>query len=107
HITRLMLLAGYSVLVYDYQGFGRSSGRPSVDGILSDGAAAFDYLVKERGIDPHRIVLYGESLGVSVAAHLSTIRDCGGLVLQSGFASLSRIACKHFPFLRIYPTALF
>lgn len=107
HISRLMILAGYSVFVYDYQGFGKSSGRPTIDGIVSDGAAAYDYLVKERGIDPSKIILYGESLGVSVAAHLSTIRECQGLILQSGFASLTKIARTHFPLLHIYPTALF
>lgn len=107
HISRLMILAGYSVFVYDYQGFGRSSGRPTIDGIVSDGAAAYDYLVNERGVDPGKIILYGESLGVSVAAHLSTIRECQGLILQSGFASLTRIARTHFPLLHIYPPSLF
>jgi fermentation-respiration switch protein FrsA (DUF1100 family) len=107
HISRLMILSGYSVFVYDYQGFGRSSGRPTIDGIVSDGAAAYDYLVNERGVDPRKIILYGESLGVSVAVHLSTIRECQGLILQSGFASLTSIARRHFPLLRIYPTSLF
>lgn len=107
HISRLMLQAGYSVFVYDYQGFGRSTGRPTISGIVSDGTAAYDYLVKERGVDPGKIILYGESLGVSVAAHLSTIRDCKGLILQSGFASLIRIARRNFPLLGIYPTVLF
>jgi len=107
HISRLMVRAGYSVFVYDYQGFGRSTGRPTIDGICSDGAAAFDYLVNERGIDPRNIILYGESLGVSVAAHLSTVRQCSGMILQSGFASLTRIAHTHFPLLRIYPNSLF
>jgi hypothetical protein len=107
HLCRLMLLSGFSVFVYDYQGFGRSTGKPTVEGICSDGAAAFDYLVGKRGVDPARIVLYGESLGVSVASHLSSIRQCRGLVLQSGFSSLRTIASEHFPLLRIYPKALF
>lgn len=107
HISRLMVKAGYSVFVYDYQGFGRSDGLPTVHGICSDGEAAYDYLVHERGVDPEKIILYGESLGCSVAAHLSTARTHRGLILQSGFASLKRIACLHFPWLQLYPSALF
>ncbi len=107
HMSRLMIKAGYSVFVYDYQGFGRSTGLPTVDGICSDGLAAYDYLVKQRGIEPERIILYGESLGAAVATYLSTLRQCSGLVLQSGFASLRRVATEHFPLLRIYPAGLF
>jgi len=107
HLSRLMVMSGYSVFVYDYQGFGRSSGKPTVHGICSDGRAAYDYLVNERGVDPAKIILYGESLGASVAAHLSTEKTCSGLILQSGFASLVRIGCTHFPFLRLYPPSLY
>lgn len=107
HISRLMLKAGYSVFVYDYQGFGRSSGLPTIDGICSDGLAAYDYLLNQRGVEPEQIILYGESLGAAVASHLSTVRKCSGLILQSGFSSLRRIAFEHFPFLRIYPAGLF
>ena len=107
HLTKLMLRSGYSVFVYDYQGFGRSSGKPTIHGICSDGEAAYDYLVNERGVNPSKIVLYGESLGCSVASYLSTVRPCQGLILQSGFSSLTRIACKHFPLLHAYPPSLY
>lgn len=107
HLSRLMLRAGFSVFVYDYQGFGRSTGRPTIHGICSDGEAAYDYLANERGYKPENILLYGESLGVSVATYLSSVRPCSGLILQSGFASLMRIAFLHFPLLRIYPSSLF
>jgi fermentation-respiration switch protein FrsA (DUF1100 family) len=107
HLSKLMLRSGYSVFVYDYQGFGRSSGLPTIHGICSDGEAAYDYLVNERGVNPDKIVFYGESLGCSVAAHLSTVKPCRGLIMQSGFASLVRIACLHFPWLHLYPSALY
>lgn len=107
NLSRLMLRSNCSVFVYDYQGFGRSDGRPSVKGICSDGRAAFDHLVNEMGFAPENILLYGESLGASVACHVSTQRTPAGLVLQSGFASLRRISLEHYPFLHIYPPALF
>jgi|AGTN01.1.fsa_nt_gi Dipeptidyl aminopeptidases/acylaminoacyl-peptidases len=106
-LARLLTLAGCSVLVYDYQGFGKSSGKPTVDGICGDGTAAYDYLVNSVGFAPEQVILYGESLGAAVATHVSTVRTSAGIILQSGFASLRRIAIESFPILVMYPTALF
>jgi hypothetical protein len=44
-----LLQLGCSVLAYDYQGYGLSEGSPSIKNICSDGAAAFDYLVRDQG----------------------------------------------------------
>jgi fermentation-respiration switch protein FrsA (DUF1100 family) len=51
--------------------------------------------------------LYGESLGAAVAAYLTTRFPCKGLILQSGFSSLRRIACEVFPLLNIYPDIMY
>lgn len=104
---RHLIESGCSVFVYDYQGFGKSSGKPTVEGICSDAVAAYDYLVNEIGCSHKNVLLYGESLGVAVSTHLSTARECSGLILQSGFYSLQRIAKEHFPLLNVYPEALF
>jgi uncharacterized protein len=106
-LARLLALTGCSVLVYDYQGFGKSNGKPTVDAICSDGIGAYDYLTKTRGYKPEQIILYGESLGAAVATHVSTVRPAAGIILQSGFSSLRRIAVESFPVLAVYPTALF
>lgn len=53
------------------------------------------------------MILYGESLGASVAGYLSRVRQSAGLILQSGFSSLERIAREEMPLLRIYPDFLF
>ena len=97
---------GLSVFVYDYRGFGRSEGKPSVNGVAQDGLAAYDYLLS-RGIDPDKIVLYGESLGVAVSTFVAEKRHAAAMILQSGFSSLRRIALETFPLLQIYPKSLF
>lgn len=107
NLAELMLRAGYSVFVYDYQGFGRSTGVPSVEAICSDVRAAYDFIVDRRFAEEGAIVSYGESLGASVASYLSTVRGVSGLILQSGFASLKRIAVETMPLLRLYPDMLF
>ncbi|MBX9693825.1 MAG: lysophospholipase, partial [Cyanobacteria bacterium] len=105
-MARLMLLTGASVFVYDYQGFGRSTGIPSIEGICSDARGAYDYLV-QNGTSQDSIIAYGESLGAAVSSYLTTVRRVRSLVLQSGFASLQRIAHETFPLLRLYPEFLF
>lgn len=106
-LARLLTVAGCSVLVYDYQGFGKSTGKPTVEGICTDGTAAYDYLVGPAGVHPEQVIIYGESLGAAVATHVSTVRTASGIILQSGFASLRRIAVESFPFLKVYPDSLF
>jgi hypothetical protein len=102
----VLLSSGVSVMIYDYRGYGISQGVPSVEGVCEDSLAAYDYLNKTRGVPAENIVLYGESLGCAVTTHLSTQRPSGGIILQSGFASLSRIASEIFPLLAVYPGRL-
>lgn len=79
---------GVSVLIIDYRGYGRSSGKPSEEGILRDAEAAWVYLTRTRGLAPHRIVVFGRSLGGAAAAWLASRVDAGGLILESTFTSV-------------------
>jgi fermentation-respiration switch protein FrsA (DUF1100 family) len=106
-LVSVLLQAGASVLIYDYQGYGRSEGQPSVRKICEDGVAAYKYLVEKAEINPDNIINYGESLGSGVASYLSTVVPTGALVLQSGFESLRRIGGEHVPPLRAYPSWLY
>jgi uncharacterized protein len=106
-LVQLLLMAGASVFIYDYEGYGESVGKPTVEGICEDGAGAYKYLTSVKAIHPDKIILYGESLGAAVASYISTRFECKAIVLQSGFSSLYGIACEVFPLLRIYPAFLF
>ncbi len=62
---------GGSHLLFDYQGYGLSHGRPSIPGIISDGRAAIR-LVQERGWSKGKqLVFFGESLGCAVVIALA------------------------------------
>ena len=106
-LVGLLMQAGSSVFLYDYQGYGLSEGSVSLQGICDDGLAAYDFLVKDEGYAPQQIILYGESLGAGVACQIAAKRPSAGLILQSGFASLQRISKEVLPFVRIYPSFLF
>lgn len=107
NMITLMLQSGASVFAYDYQSFGKSTGLPSIEGVCDDAVSAFDYLVENQNVTPEHIVVYGESLGAAISSYLSGVRNCGGIVLQSGFLSLNRIAQEVMPLLRVYPSWMF
>ncbi|MGH9551458.1 MAG: alpha/beta hydrolase, partial [Terriglobales bacterium] len=105
--VRMLLESGASVFVYEYRGFGQSEGQPSVRRICQDGLSAYDCLTRQLGYTADQIVFYGESLGGSVATYVCARRRAAGIVLQSTFASLERIAKEMVPALKVYPRAMF
>jgi fermentation-respiration switch protein FrsA (DUF1100 family) len=95
--------AGASVLLYDYRGYGASTGSPSEQGTYRDAEAAYRWLVEEKGVAPGRIVLYGESLGAAVAVEISLRHKAAGLILDSAFTSTADMGRLLLPFLPIGP----
>jgi uncharacterized protein len=90
----------FNVLVFDYRGYGLSDGEAADErGLYSDGEAALRYVVNEKHVAPNRIVLYGQSLGTTVATEAATRCGCGALILESGFSSASSLASRVLPFL--------
>jgi len=109
-LERLMFLlldTGASVFIYDYRGFGRSEGSPSLKVICEDGLQAYKWLVEQKHIAPKDLVAYGESLGGIVACHLAERTEIGGLILQSAFSSLRQISIENMSVLRFFPETLF
>ena len=90
---------GLDVLIIDYRGYGGSTGRPTERGTYRDADAAYDHLIRARGLDPGRVVLYGESLGSAVAVDVASRKPVGGLVLESAFSSGVDVGQEMFPFL--------
>ncbi len=88
---------GWNTLILDYRGYGRSSGSPTEEGTYLDARAAYLHLVKERGLDPSRIIVVGRSLGGGVATWLATNHPVGGLVLENTFTSIADIVATTFP----------
>jgi len=102
-----MLLAGFSVLIYDYEGFGMSSGTASSKSMLDDGEAAFDFLTKTQHLEPSAIIQCGVSLGSGVASYVAKKHPCAAVVLISPYTSINQVAIERIPLLRCYPKSLF
>ena len=86
---------GLNVLIYDYPGYGTSSGSPSEENAYAAIDAAYDYLQTEKDVDPKRIILHGRSLGGAVAADLASRRPVAGLILESTFTTAFRVVTRY------------
>ena len=90
---------GLSVLIVDYRGYGQSGGRTTEKGVYRDADAAWRYLVENRGVAAGDIVIFGRSLGASVASRLAMERRPGALIVESSFTSVPDIAQELYPWL--------
>lgn len=107
YLIQTLLRSGVSVLAYDYQGYGKSTGSPSVPKICNDGIAVYTFAVDDLRYKPQDIILVGESLGCGVTTEVAKQHKCAAVILQSGFASLPKIAREKFGLLKLYPGFLF
>jgi hypothetical protein len=104
HITWLPA-EGWNVLCFDYRGYGQSDGKVTRAGTVCDAHAALDYLLKRPGVDPQRIVVFGQSLGAAIGVVLAAERkEVRGLAMDGSFDSYRRIVSWHIrrnPFLLV------
>ncbi len=92
---------GQNVLILDYRGYGRSSGKPSERGTYLDADAAWRYLTVRRGVPAHEIAIFGRSLGAAVAIELATREPARALLVESGFTSVPDMAAHLYPWLPV------
>jgi fermentation-respiration switch protein FrsA (DUF1100 family) len=92
---------GFSVLLFDYRGYGGSTGRPSEQGLAADARAVRAYLASRGDVDLRRVVYFGESLGAGVAVGLAVEAPPAALVLRSPFTSLGDVGQVHYPLLPV------
>jgi fermentation-respiration switch protein FrsA (DUF1100 family) len=85
---------GLNVFIIDYRGYGHSTGGPPRQSLLyEDAERAWRYLVAERNIPSAHIVIYGHSLGGSVAIYLASKHpEAGGLITESTYTSIIDMA---------------
>jgi len=94
---------GFDVLLYDYGGYGRSTGEPSEARCQADIRAMWDFLVEDRSVPAESIILFGRSMGGGPTCELATEVDEGAVLLESTFKSVPHMGAEQFP---IFPSFL-
>lgn len=88
---------GYNVLMVDYRGFGKSTGRRSQKAIKRDLQEVYNK-IKELTTED-RIILYGRSLGSGFAAKLASMNNPRMLILDAPYYSLTKVTARYAPFM--------
>jgi uncharacterized protein len=84
---------GRGMFIMAYRGYSGSTGWPSETANVADAKLAYDTLVAD-GVRPENIIIYGESLGTSVATQIATEKKARGLILDSPFTSMAERAAQ-------------
>jgi pimeloyl-ACP methyl ester carboxylesterase len=85
---------GANVAVFDYRGYGRSSGTPTVENMQADALALFDALDARF---PGRVIVHGQSLGSFMAAHVAQARPVLATVLETTATSAQELVESNIP----------
>ena len=88
---------GYSVLIFDYSGFGRSKGVPNEQMCYHNAAMYMDFLLTK--FPKENIILYGESLGAAVAMYTARRYNVKNVIIESGLPSIKHLIKSWYPYL--------
>ena len=89
HKTKALNSLGYSVLIFDYSGYGKSSGVPSEHQCYED--ACLMILLLLENYKPDQIILYGESIGGPIATYTARRFNIQKLILDSPLPSIKNL----------------
>jgi pimeloyl-ACP methyl ester carboxylesterase len=102
-LANALLDAHSSVFIYDYQGYGKSEGVASVDNMLSDAEAAYDWVISELGVPPSRLVVCGDQLGCAAAMHVVERNPVAKVLGINPVPDFERLAKSEAPWFSLYP----
>lgn len=89
---------GYQVLMIDYPGFGKSTGKLTEEKLYHWALQVYKIAIKRFAADS--IIIYGKSMGTGIAAQLASIRDCKRLILETPYYDFPSVVSHYLP---IYP----
>lgn len=88
---------GFDVVMMDYRGFGKSTGKRTEKNMKDDLQRVYDIL--KNKVDEKYIIVYGRSMGSGFAAKLASNNNPRMLVLESPYYSMRKMAKRYIPFM--------
>lgn len=109
-----LLEEGYNIFAIDYRGYGKSEGKPTIEGLINDAISAIYYIQSINELNKD-IIIYGQSIGGAIAvtavANVSEKKSLKALIIESSFSSYKKIAKdkikSHFLLKLFYPLVWF
>ena len=92
---------GLNCFIFDYRGYGDSMGKPGEEGTYTDAMAAYKWLTEEKKIHNEDIIIFGRSLGGSIAAQLAGRVEAGALIVESAFTSFVDMGKEYYPYMPV------
>ena len=92
---------GLNCFIFDYRGYGNSEGKPGEEGTYLDAATAYKWLTEEKKVSPDDIIVFGRSLGGTIAAQLAGKVEVLALIIESSFTSYVDIGKKFYPYMPV------
>ena len=100
--SRALAAQGVGIVSYDYRSYGVSDDGPlDEEALYRDAQSVYDWMVRVKGIDPQRIIIYGHSLGSGVATHLAANVEAAGVILEGAFTSIPDVGASRYPWMPI------
>lgn len=97
-VVRHLFELGFNFCIVDYRGYGQSTGKPNEMGMYTDALSIWQYCLNEREKNPNDLVIWGNSLGASIACWLGKEVTCNHVVLQAPFFNLNHVFPSLFRF---------
>jgi hypothetical protein len=87
YLQLFVTFTGVTVVAFDYPGFGASPGKPTEGRLNHAGVAMLDW-IERRFPDPNRkVIVWGRSLGTTVATYIASNAEVHGVLLESPLCS--------------------
>ena len=90
-------LHGWDVIMMDYRGFGKSTGKRTQQTMKDDVQAIYNKI--KENVDEKYIIVYGRSLGTGLATKIASVNNPRMLILACPYYSMSKNVKRYFPFI--------
>jgi alpha-beta hydrolase superfamily lysophospholipase len=87
------------IVMFDYRGYGKSGGSPTVPALKQDAMAIVDLTTKTLGVKPANLVVHGHSMGTFLATHVAAEHEVAGVVLENPASDVEEWREETVPFL--------
>jgi hypothetical protein len=91
-----LLKMNHSVLIFDYSGFGQSTGVPSEQMCYSNADMFISYLIR-KGYNKNQIIPYGESMGAAIASYVARKYSLNAIIIEGALPSIKELISFWFP----------